>query len=235
MAETSGLLNRRRGITPTEGSNPSVSASAPLQKRQLHFVSLTSRISDASLLSGFSGRNLVDNPYGLGLDRRLVALAEPNPRWTEAFTLEADRIRSGLSPAHVEIEHIGSTALPGLKAKPIIDIMVGAEDLGDAQPYFLPFSQLGYDYLEGKVSGDYIFSKGDEQAYLVHLVEAGGYRWQRNLSFRDRLRSDPVLSGEYQALKQQLAEVHREDRPSYTRAKMAFINAVVGPELSSQD
>lgn len=175
------------------------------------------------------------DPYGLGLDRNLVALSEPNTRWTEAFTKEAHRIRSGLSPMHVEIEHIGSTALLGMKAKPIIDIMVGAKDLGDAQPYFLPFSQLGYDYLEGKISGDYIFSKGDEQTYLVHLVEAGGYRWQRNVTFRDRLRRDPDLSSEYQALKQKLAKAHREDRPSYTRAKMAFINAVVGPALSAQD
>ena len=175
------------------------------------------------------------NPYGLGLDRDLVALAEPNPRWTEAFKREAARIRSGLSPTPVEIEHIGSTALPGMKAKPIVDIMVGAEDLGDAEPYFLPFSQLGYDYLEGMVSGDYIFSKGAEQTYIVHLVEAGGYRWQRNLTFRDRLRSDPDLSRQYQALKQTLAEAHREDRPGYTRSKMAFINAVVGPALSSQD
>ena len=122
-----------------------------------------------------------------------------------------------------------------MKAKPIIDIMVGMKDLGDAEPYFLPFSQLGYGYLEGKVSGDHIFSKGDDQTYLVHLVEAGGYRWQRNLTFRNRLRSDPDLSSEYQALKQKLAEAHREDRPGYTRAKMAFINAVVGPDLSAQD
>lgn len=177
----------------------------------------------------------MDNPYGLGLDRDTVALSESNPRWTEAFTMEADRIRTKLSPAPIEIEHIGSTSLPGMKAKPIIDIMVGVEDLGDAQPYVLPFSQLGYEYLAGKVSGDHIFSKGDEQTYLVHLVESGGYRWQRNLVFRDRLRGDPKLSSEYQNLKLKLAEAHRDDRPSYTRAKMAFINAVVGPALSAQD
>lgn len=178
----------------------------------------------------------MDNPYGLGLDRKLVSLAEPNPRWTEAFSIEADRIRSGLAPAQVEIEHIGSTSLHGMKAKPIIDIMVGAEDLGsDAQRYVLPFTELGYARLEGKVSGDHIFSKGDEQTYLVHLVEAGGYRWKRNLAFRNRLRSDPELSAEYQVLKQKLAEMHPEDRPGYTRSKMAFINAVVGPALSAQD
>ena len=177
----------------------------------------------------------MDNPYGLGLNRDLVALVDPNPRWKEAFATEAHRIGAMLSPTNVEIEHIGSTSLPGMKAKPIIDIMVGIENLGDAEPYLMPFSQLGYGYLEGKVSGDHIFSKGDEQTYLVHLVEMDGYRWQRNLTFRNKLRSDPELFSEYQTLKQKLAEAHRDDRPSYTRAKMAFINAVVGPALSSQD
>lgn len=183
----------------------------------------------------FAGRCQLPNTDGLGLDRDIVALADPHPGWSGAFAKEAQRIRTALSPTHVEIEHIGSTGLIGMKAKPIIDIMVGVEGLRDVASYSGPLSHLGYGYMGGKVSGDHIFTKGDEQTHLVHVVEKGGYRWQRNLSFRNRLRSDAELSGAYQILKQKLADMHREDRASYTRAKMAFINAVVGPALSTHD
>lgn len=175
------------------------------------------------------------NPYGLGLRQKIVRLDEPHPRWPEAFEAEAEAIRAALGDTALAIEHIGSTSIPGIVAKPIIDMMAGLRRLEDVKLCRGPLERLGYDYAGEQVEGDYIFGKGKERTFLLHMVEMDGYRWRRNLAFRDRLRDDPRLARQYAELKQRLAAAHSEDRALYADKKMPFINSVVGEELSSRD
>lgn len=175
------------------------------------------------------------NPYGLGLRQKIVRLEEPHPLWAEAFAVEAETLREVLAGKVLSIEHIGSTSIPDMVAKPIIDMMAGVRRLQDVRLCHDPLVELGYDYAGEQVSGDHIFGKGKERTYLLHVVEMGGYRWRRNLAFRDRLREEPRLAQHYAALKRELASLHSENRALYADEKMPFINSVVGEELSSQD
>jgi GrpB-like predicted nucleotidyltransferase (UPF0157 family) len=116
------------------------------------------------------------NPYGLGLRQKIVRLDDPHPRWPEAFALEAEAIRQALGETALAIEHIGSTSVPGLVSKPIIDMMAGLRRLADVTLLHDPLARLGYDHAGEQVEGDHIFGKGIERTYLLHVVEMDGYR-----------------------------------------------------------
>lgn len=175
------------------------------------------------------------HPYGLGLRQKIVRLEEPHPRWPEAFAVEANTLREALAGTALSIEHIGSTSIPNMIAKPIIDMMAGVRRLQDVKLCYDPLVQLGYDHAGEQVGGDHIFGKGKERTYLLHVVEMDGYRWRRNLAFRDRLREEPQLAQQYASLKQKLASLHPDNRAVYADEKMPFINSVVGEELSCRD
>ena len=138
----------------------------------------------------------------------------------------------------VAIEHVGSTAVPGLAAKPIIDIMVGVARLKVATQCIEPLGRIGYEYVpdpEAALPERRFFRRGARGAGTHHLqiVEPGSEIWERQLLFRDFLRRHRETAREYQELKEQLAAAHGHNRGAYTEAKTPFIESVISRARAS--
>lgn len=163
-----------------------------------------------------------------GLRRGTVRLARYDRGWGERFARERRRIQRVLGTVAVGIEHIGSTSVPELVAKPVIDILVGVRSLRrQAQRLQRLLVLLGYEYrANGSAIGEHlVFAKGPEErrTSYVHVVEYGHRRWKNDLCFRDALRSDSALRTAYAALKQVLARKYPNNRRLYTTQKATFI------------
>lgn len=154
-----------------------------------------------------------------------IVVADYDPRWPLAFAEEAARIREACGgDALAAIEHIGSTAVPGLAAKPIIDIMPGVLDIGRAERLIPAMQSLGYESLGAYgIERRLYFRRGEPRSHHVHMVELGGEFWRRHLLFRDHLRANPAQAAEYARLKRELASRFGVDREGYTAAKTGFI------------
>lgn len=155
-----------------------------------------------------------------------------DPSWPLRFAAERRRILAAAGRSLRVIEHIGSTAVPGLGAKPILDLMGGVEHLDDAAALIEPLERLGYEYVpafEAEMPDRRYFRKGSDGArsHHLHVVERGGAFWRRHLRFRDLLRADAEAARGYYALKLRLARRFGADRQGYTDAKAGFIEAVV--------
>jgi len=163
----------------------------------------------------------------LGLEHGKVRLADADPDWPKLFTAEIERIRPAIDAYVVAIEHFGSTSIPRIKAKPILDILVGLRRFKDGEKLVRPLVSLGYDYVGfNMVHDDHLFGLGQARTVLLHAVVHGGHHWNRNLRFRDALRAGPALAAEYEALKVRLAEEFADSRSGYTAAKQAFIDRI---------
>lgn len=163
-----------------------------------------------------------------GLAKDLVILAEPTPEWASLYAHEAARISAALGPAVVAIEHYGSTSIPGIKAKPIIDLLVGVPRLEDALNHIAAMEALGYDYAaHAGVPDHHIFGKGVARTHLAHFVEHESPSWFECLRFRDALRADVELALAYERLKVELAVRHPRDRATYTAGKTTFVTSVL--------
>ena len=127
------------------------------------------------------------------------------------------------------IHHVGSTAVPGLDAKPIIDILVGIDDLEAGRECFVPLTELGYLYAPYRPEEMHWFCKPhpNRRTHHLHLVPTDSPRFRDELAFRDRLRTSPTLAEEYSALKHELAAAFEHDREAYTDAKDDFIRAAL--------
>ena len=167
--------------------------------------------------------------------REAIAIYPYDPRWPESFRQEAEHLRSCL-PADLlgRIEHFGSTAVPGLAAKPIVDMLVEVTDLQATRDRVAPvLESQGYDYFWRPTHGDdgppfYAwFIKRDPgsgaRTHHIHMVESQfAEHWDR-LLFRDYLIEHPEVAKEYESLKSRLASAHPQDRVAYTRGKTEFI------------
>jgi len=155
-----------------------------------------------------------------------------NPTWPTLFTEERNRILEAVGQWVEEVEHVGSTAIPGLDAKPVIDLMVGLEDIAYAHSSVEPLTNLGYSYwAEGAQPHHHLFVRFVDpvmsaRTHNLHLVEAGGQYWEERLLFRDYLRNHPETAKEYVQLKYRLASKHCVDREAYTAAKADFVSEV---------
>ena len=165
--------------------------------------------------------------YGLGLEQGVNRLVDYNPLWPRAFAEEAARMRSALGPLALAIEHYGSTAVPNLRAKPIIDLLIGVADLDHGMQMIEPMTSLGYEYAGSQGIPGHIFGRGNPRTHLAHVVVHGGDQWVASLAFRDRLRTDADLRAEYQALKERLA-AKATSRAEYTAGKSEFVQAHSG-------
>lgn len=164
----------------------------------------------------------------LGLAEGTVALVGHDPDWARAYREEERRIRGALGGLALDIQHCGSTAVPGIRAKPILDVLVGVERLARGHECIGPLRGIGYDHLGDEVVPDeHFFAKGTPRTHHLHFVEWRGAGWRDKIRFRDRLLSDPRLAREYEAMKVALAGRFPKDRASYTKAKAAFIAGVV--------
>lgn len=170
----------------------------------------------------------MNDPALPGLAHGTVQLAEWTPRWIELFADEAARLRVALGDLAIAIEHYGSTSVPGLVAKPLLDILVGGPEANDPEPYITALAPLGYDYAaHAGVPEHLVFGRGTGRTHLVHVVRYGGGAWHRALAFRDALRADAALRQAYAALKHELAERYGAERGHYTAAKSAFVEQVL--------
>jgi GrpB-like predicted nucleotidyltransferase (UPF0157 family) len=155
-------------------------------------------------------------------------------RWPAAFEAERARLERVLTPWLAgPIEHVGSTAVRGLAAKPVIDIMAGVRDLGTSRASFVPVEALGYKYAPYRTEVMHWFCKPDfsHRTHHLHLVPYESALWKERLAFRDHLRDHADVASEYAALKLRLSEVHRNDREAYTEAKGPFVARVLGAAL----
>lgn len=159
-----------------------------------------------------------------------VIIADYSPAWPARYEVEKSQILRAIGPWVAAIEHIGSTSVPGLSAKPIIDIMVAIRILDDAAHCIEPLHALGYQYhpeFEDSLPERRYFNRGPrDDHYHLHMVELTSGFWERHLLFRDYLRTHRETAQDYERLKQALAAQYREDRSGYTDAKTEFITAI---------
>ena len=162
-----------------------------------------------------------------------IIIVEYDARWPGLYEQEKELILSRIGREAVAIEHIGSTAVPGLGAKPIIDIMIAVSRLADAERCIKPLATIHYEYVprhEAVMPERRYFHKGPSRGsrtHHLHMVEHDGDFWRRHLLFRDFLRAHPVEAQHYYRLKKELAEHFGTDREAYTEAKTSFIKACV--------
>lgn len=155
-----------------------------------------------------------------------------DPEWPRRFEAERALLERVLAPwLEGGIHHIGSTAIPGIAAKPSIDMMAGVRDLDEARAAFEPLREVSYHYAPHRPGIAHHFAKPsvrpDAITHGLHLTEPGSDLWRERLAFRDALRSDPLLAAEYEALKLRLAAEHPEDGGAYTVAKRPFVARVL--------
>lgn len=167
--------------------------------------------------------------------REDVAVVPYDPRWPELFRLEKEHLLSCLPAALIRhVEHFGSTAVPGLAAKPVIDMLVEVADLEQTKVSIAPLLEAqGYDYFWRPTRGDdgppfsTWFIKRDPSSgartHHIHMVEAGFQEYWDRLLFRDFLITHPVAAREYQELKHRLSSDHPNDRVAYTEGKTEFV------------
>jgi GrpB-like predicted nucleotidyltransferase (UPF0157 family) len=160
-----------------------------------------------------------------------IVVAAYDPAWPRRFEAERALLERVLAQwLEGGVHHIGSTAVPGLAAKPIIDILVGVRNLQEAQDAFEPLREQGYEYLPHRPRAHHFAKPARERAprtHGLHLTERGSDLWLERLAFRDALRADPDLAADYQALKLRLAQAHAADIGSYTVGKRAFVARVL--------
>jgi GrpB-like predicted nucleotidyltransferase (UPF0157 family) len=155
-----------------------------------------------------------------------------DPMWPVIFAAEQESLQRLLRPwLTTPVEHMGSTSIPGLAAKPLIDMIAGVADLDAASGAIGPLTSHGYSHAEHRPRALW-FDKstpGDPQAhtYHLHLTEPGSDLWRERLAFRDTLRSEPSLAAEYQHLKDDLAWRFPNDGASYVAGKREFVAMVL--------
>ena len=172
----------------------------------------------------------------LGLDSGTVRVVPYNPSWPTLFVAEVQRLREALpSNLLIALEHTGSTAVPGLAAKPILDLLGGYPRGTLVEQYIAALVRAGYSYRgEQGIPGRYFFRRGEPRAYHLHLVEQDGTFWREHITFRDSLRADVWLRDEYAALKLNLARRYPRDREAYIEGKAAFVQGVLAATLAEK-
>jgi GrpB-like predicted nucleotidyltransferase (UPF0157 family) len=154
-----------------------------------------------------------------------VELVEHDPSWAGLYEQERDRLSGVFDGRVVAIEHIGSTSVPELCAKPIVDVLVGLRELELTDDQIAAMERLGYDYLGEHGLPGRLFFRKDPRTLHVHVVQYGGEHWERQIVFRDTLRSDPEERRRYDEFKRRLA-AEGHPREAYTELKTPFIREV---------
>ncbi|HWL11499.1 MAG TPA: GrpB family protein [Ureibacillus sp.] len=158
-----------------------------------------------------------------------VIIEDYHPDWEKQFQVEKRKIIETLDAA-ITIEHIGSTSIKGLGAKPILDIAIGVNDLEDVSKFIEPLKQIGYEFVYHQEFPERrFFRKGQWGAgtHHLHFYQFEGDHWNNQILFRNYLRNNPPTMMEYHQLKLELAEKHRFDRVSYTANKASFIQNIL--------
>jgi GrpB-like predicted nucleotidyltransferase (UPF0157 family) len=161
------------------------------------------------------------------LDLR-VRIVDYDPRWPRVYEEEKHRLAAALGDAVVDIQHVGSTSVPGLASKPVVDILLGLRRYPLEPGQVAAVSSLGYGAMgESGIAGRQFFRKGAPRTHHLHATEWGGPFWTSHLRFRDHLLRNPESRLEYDRLKRRLAAEVGDDREAYSAAKAPFIQAIL--------
>jgi len=160
---------------------------------------------------------------------RIIEVVPYQPNWPYLYRQEARQIAAALGGEIVLIHHIGSTAIPGIMAKPVIDCLIEVRDIEQVDAYNEAMITLGYDPRgENGISGRRYFNKlrGNTHTHHLHIFQVGHPEINRHLDFRDYLRAHPAKAQAYSQLKASLAQNYRYDASAYTDAKSAFVRDI---------
>lgn len=169
------------------------------------------------------------------IEKDCIDIVPYDPAWPTQANFEIDKLKTVLPPSSIiDIQHVGSTAIPGIAAKPIIDIQIAVRSLEEMKIISVPVLQkLGYEYWENNPDTQRMFFAkgmppfGEKRSHHVHIVELTSKHWKDKINFRDYLIAHPDVANAYQALKLNLAQQYRSDRERYTTAKSEFINNIL--------
>jgi len=165
----------------------------------------------------------------LGVERGLVKLEPYNDKWSKLFDKERELLSSQLKNLIVEIEHVGSTSIEGLFAKPIIDIAIGVSSLDVIIKLKEKVKEVGYVEVPVSLDGKHVFAKYKQKkiTHFLHVMIYNQNLWLDQISFRDYLRSAPDAKLEYIKLKEKLANKYPNDVISYTNKKKKFVDDIL--------
>jgi GrpB-like predicted nucleotidyltransferase (UPF0157 family) len=174
----------------------------------------------------------------IGLKKGIVKVKKYNPEWQEEFNKERKNLKKIFGNVAISIEHVGSTSVVGLSAKPIIDIAIGVhslEDLAKVKEKILKFSH--YSIKENNAVGEILMRRGvpiklgeDKPSFVthfIHIMEIDGRKYKETIAYRDYLRKNKEVLKEYNDLKQKLAIKYQNERKDYTKAKDEFIKSIL--------
>jgi GrpB-like predicted nucleotidyltransferase (UPF0157 family) len=156
-----------------------------------------------------------------------MEIVEPDRRWPRLYAAEARRLMEAYAPPLVRIEHIGSTAVPGLAAKPVIDMMASVGALAEVAAIGPGLGSDGYGLVDTGMRGRLLYRRDGQPAWHLHVVEEATFAQRKERWMRDELIADPQALADYAALKRVLAVLHRDEAEAYTQAKTAFVQALM--------
>ena len=165
----------------------------------------------------------------MGLKVGTVTLEEYNSNWSKMFEEEKENLKKIFKDLAIEIEHIGSTSVEGLTAKPIIDVAVGVKNLKDFDKIKECFEEP-YSVKKDSVSDEILIRRRiaeDITTHLIHVMEVDGKRYQDTIKFRNYIRKHKDVLIEYEKLKKELAEKYADNRKMYTSSKNDFIQNII--------
>ncbi|MBS4745116.1 GrpB family protein [Bacillus safensis] len=164
----------------------------------------------------------------LGLPRGEVFLVPWSAEWVKEFEMEKKRIEEVIGQYIVNVHHIGSTAVSGLSAKPIIDIAIEINHFVDGEQCATALQGLGYSYRGTNVLPErHYFSKGEPRTHQIHMYQTGNRYLLEQINFRDYLRSNELAKSEYQQLKLNLSSVCKNDKHKYAEGKTDFVKSIL--------
>jgi GrpB-like predicted nucleotidyltransferase (UPF0157 family) len=158
-----------------------------------------------------------------------VRMVEYDPGWPEEAARELRRVGEALGGLAVRLDHVGSTSVPGLAAKPIVDLQVSVTALEPQAAYVEPLEAIGYLFVPFATAPEYhFFGMPPERprTHHLHVCLAGSFEERRHLAVRDFLRADPAEAARYESVKRESARLHPEDRVAYMAGKESFILAM---------
>lgn len=164
-----------------------------------------------------------------------IEIVPYDPSWPAAYEQESERLSRAIGLYVLRFEHMGSTAVPGLAAKPIIDISAAVRGLVDVPTLFPDLERMGYKPIEQSSPDRYDLwrqTSNSPPTHILHFMEMGSDAWMRPLIFRNALRADHELRARYIQLKERLASSFASDSKSYGKGKTDFVNGVIDSILS---
>ena len=164
-----------------------------------------------------------------------IRIVDHDPKWPALASAEIRRIEERLGPVAARVEHVGSTAVPGLAAKPIMDLQLSVARIDPLEPYREPLERLGYLFVPHPAFPDFHFfalPAERPRTHHLHVCEAGSEHERRHLAVRDFLRAHPDEAANYGALKGKLAADRPEDRLAYIEGKAPYMAALEARALA---